>query len=679
MQNANTSEGTDLSPGRVHQVLSSTYTSRMQRIKDKAQKYRCTLSSRLMKRPVMALDGNYYEQSIVAGHPSFLKAIYHPKLKAKIIQFSKKSLETLGVCPKLYLAEDTLDLTAEFLSVLDLEAEVETVLRVIKATDQQFLTKLTWKLKDLVSDEYLFTLLNRLTEQSKAVCLARALLIEPRSDFEEAFTCFTGMLSQVSLSVEAIELAEEVSGRLSCSQLSRMNLALRAYPRQEEVATRLDRLRLKEAYIRLEEGDADTARAIVSSLYSLEEEVLEFCEEAGWHTDKLLILKHKLSTSLEVLSQESPYIAAALQTIQQLFYVELQVARAADQVTLRSEVAALNESKARRVEESARAKEQQRSLSSEYKLQRLEECNRRTMEANRALKAEAEAFIRDIVQLHGEIYRLDKAVAQLQTTQQLKTDALHQGLMQTGQHAGGVSAKAYSYESNTKKLHWTDLASEEQMCVEVPYVFKLNCYLSELPGGSLLITGGGNPSTREVVRLDVRSLTVVPLAHMITPRRGHAAVYFDNYLYVLGGRDEHFLKSCERYACRKGRWKALMPLPKAGRGMSGVVVERSLYALGGYEDHYLDSIQKLSLESLSWELLPLRLPCKGRYIPCFQSGNQVYFIMDKTLYSFLPIKPLKTLPAKIFSWRAASHYTNGTLYCSYGDGAVGSWKIGDLR
>jgi hypothetical protein len=47
-----------------------------------------------------------------------------------------------------------------------------------------------------------------------------------------------------------------------------------------------------------------------------------------------------------------------------------------------------------------------------------------------------------------------------------------------------------------------------------------------VPGGSLLITSGGDVGVREVVRIDTRREFAVSGHHpMLTPRRLHAAVY----------------------------------------------------------------------------------------------------------------------------------------------------------
>jgi hypothetical protein len=52
----------------VQQIIANDPINRarvIQSIKEKSRKYRCTQSNRLMISPVMARDGNFYEQSIL--------------------------------------------------------------------------------------------------------------------------------------------------------------------------------------------------------------------------------------------------------------------------------------------------------------------------------------------------------------------------------------------------------------------------------------------------------------------------------------------------------------------------------------------------------------------------------------------------------------------------------------
>jgi hypothetical protein len=247
-----------------------------------------------------------------------------------------------------------------------------------------------------------------------------------------------------------------------------------------------------------------------------------------------------------------------------------------------------------------------------------------------------------------------------------------------------LPAFIYSYKENTEQLHRTSLVTGEPSSHRIPsYRFRMGCCWSEVPGGSLLITGGGRPNpVREVVRIDTRREFAVTQCHpILTPRVYPAAVYHTPHLYILGGWNESCLSECERYVCAEHRWEALPPLPRACSSTSRVVVERSLYALGGHDGEALDLVQRLSLKSLTWELMQLRLPHAGHIIPCFKvRDTEAYLVVNKTLCSFTApkVRPLKALTEDIQSWRGASYYHSGTLYCSNDKGAVLSYEIGSL-
>jgi hypothetical protein len=243
----------------------------------------------------------------------------------------------------------------------------------------------------------------------------------------------------------------------------------------------------------------------------------------------------------------------------------------------------------------------------------------------------------------------------------------------------------YSYKYDTDQLHRTSLVTGKYSSLQVPsYTFKSCCCWSEVPGGSLLITGGGRPKpVEEVVRIDTcREFAVAHCAPMLTPRGFHAAVYHTPHLYILGGiNGPMYLSECERYVCAENRWEALPSLPTACWGSSGVVVERNLYVLGGYNGSALVWVQKLSLESFTWELMQLRLPFAGYAIPCFKlRDTEVYLVVNKTLCSFtgFEVRLLKTLSEDITSWYRASYYHRGTLYCSNHQGRVQCFEIGSL-
>jgi hypothetical protein len=235
-------------------------------------------------------------------------------------------------------------------------------------------------------------------------------------------------------------------------------------------------------------------------------------------------------------------------------------------------------------------------------------------------------------------------------------------------HPHEVPTFIYSYKCDTGQLHRTNLVTGEHSSHSVPsHKFIWGCCWHEVPGGNLLLTGGGWPSVREVMRIDARrEFAVVQHPPMLTPRCLHAGVSHNQHLYLLGGLNDRHLSECERFVYADKRWEALPPLPKACIKTSGVVVENSLYALGGESElEAFDLVQKLSLDSLTWELMQLRLLFDGCSIPCFKlRDTEVFLVVSKTLCSFtaFEVRPLKTLTEDIQSWYGASYYRRGTLF-----------------
>jgi hypothetical protein len=224
----------------------------------------------------------------------------------------------------------------------------------------------------------------------------------------------------------------------------------------------------------------------------------------------------------------------------------------------------------------------------------------------------------------------------------------------------------FFYSCTSSRLLRANLLTGEQSEHEVPhYQFKGFFRWSELPGGSLLITGGGVRSQRDVVKIDtLREYAASSQPPMHTARKSHAAVYHSQYVYVMGGYSGRFLRECERYVCAEIRWEELDDMPVAGQGMSAVELHNSLYALGGCQGVLddLDTVQKLSLDSLTWQLMLLKLPQATYSFPCFKKDTEVYLVISQTLFSFTPleVKPIKTLAEDI--WCDSSYYSRDTLY-----------------
>jgi hypothetical protein len=241
-----------------------------------------------------------------------------------------------------------------------------------------------------------------------------------------------------------------------------------------------------------------------------------------------------------------------------------------------------------------------------------------------------------------------------------------------------TATPSFLYLCNNNMLIRVNLLTGELSRHNVPCIwFEWGSRWSELPGGSLLITGGSR--TRRVVKIDtLREFAVSSQPPMHTARYLHAAVYHSQYLYVLGSKDARRSRLCERYSCVESRWEVLPPLPVGGSNISAVVLNNSLYALGGTTRvGALNTVQKLGLDSLTWELMQLKLP-KGYFSSCFKTDTQIYLVIENILYSFTPIqfKPIKFLPYYL-EWCFLSYYSRGTLY-SASNWEIKSVAIGEL-
>jgi hypothetical protein len=619
----------------VRQVIANDpkQMSRMvESLQQGSRQFRCALSQRLMTSPVMARDENYYEQSILEADPSLSREQFMPsrKLKEKIADFSKESLKVLETCLKQTAPhQGVLELTAECLSVLSFEAETDTLLRVLGAVEGEALKRLAKNLRDLLSEEKLLSLIRHIAKElpSDALCLAWMEMLEPRSEngFEEAFRSFNEVLSLTGLVAGAIELAEEISEKLSRPQLTQMNSALAAHPRECE--DRLERLRLKEAYLRLREGDTEGAVSIVSSLHrsSCLDEVLRFYDEAGLSSEKLPILEQRLSANLEVLSRESPSVAETISTVRQLLSIELMSRHSepADQqslANLRIEVAALHQNLAKAKEEAKQAQIAQDTQTLQTK---------EAVTALLSLKKDVEALQKQVTktekeakEVQGRVERTEGWIGVLQremqdfklnflrTEEAIKTDlnfsrdsiqpshlrthpaeaaspdaTLEAQQIPFAAHPDKIGVvpeepspyKIFSYNANSSLMHWTDMETgEHDTKVLDNYTFPYYASICEVPGSLLFVTGGRET---EVVSVHTDTLQLNSHSPMLTARQGHGSAYFEGYLYVIAGTTE----LCERYDLEQNTWTAIPPLSSSQYYMGVVVLEstKQLFSIGG--------------------------------------------------------------------------------------------------
>mmetsp|Transcript_4807 Transcript_4807/g.8969 ORF Transcript_4807/g.8969 Transcript_4807/m.8969 type:complete len:274 (-) Transcript_4807:87-908(-) len=210
---------------------------------------------------------------------------------------------------------------------------------------------------------------------------------------------------------------------------------------------------------------------------------------------------------------------------------------------------------------------------------------------------------------------------------------------------------------------WTSL-------VMPSYSLKFGCAWCEVPVGILYFTGGSNSS--DVVAIDSkRDMGVLRKPSMNSERQGHASIYFQGCLYIIGGYRFDYQSECERLILGEIEWQLIESIPESCFNLSVVSSKETqcIYAIGGYQIVPLNLIQSLSVETLTWAVLPVKLPFPQEFIAAFKlDESQVFFIEGQTLFKFnfgnWNIERVKALSDNISSLHGPSYYSRGRVYCS---------------
>jgi hypothetical protein len=639
----------------------------------KSLKYRCSHSARLMRSPVQASNTKLYEKEVLeallkSGQNELISEGSPPAelvfLKEEIRHFSKETLELIEVCI-VRQPEATVGLVSDCLSVLSVESDLPSFLKVFERLESVQLPQLLGLLQSKCSAELMQSLYCRLAEieQLQPTVLAMSRLLLKGSSFDEVFGAFVGAVRKAAASSEVLDAALEVAESCSLTQLGLLREVL-CSKHWDSDQWRLDELSLREAEFRVKSGEDSAARELLKAVknnWAFKGKVLEFFDRVNWKQDKLEFLDEIYSRSLHTLKDQglTPPLIEALETLYQI-------------TTTRPDIKA-TEIKAQETRPEIKA-----TPSLEIRVKESPSVNFQEVSVNLRLVMMAAAD-----QLKAQQQTLDAQLQQVQRDSQAQLQAVLDSVNQLTKNEQGF---IYNFQYGTTNLHKTNLSTGEVSITTLTHTFKQYSSLCESPEGNLFITGGSTPSN-EVVCINPTTNAVTPKPPMKTPRYLHGSVFYGGFLYVIGGHNTAYLAECERYDSSQDKWEPIAPLPHASRNFEAIVCgyTRRIYILGGYNSTgNLDLIQEFELESQTWKLLEVKLSSKSYWIPCFRMKNQalIYFIQDGSLRSFSPItytfaniKPV----TNIQSYNGPSYYAKGTLYYTqYNAGPLQKLVIGEL-
>ena len=90
---------------------------------------------------------------------------------------------------------------------------------------------------------------------------------------------------------------------------------------------------------------------------------------------------------------------------------------------------------------------------------------------------------------------------------------------------------------------------------------------------------------------------------MQTPRRFHAAVSFNNRVYVFGGRcTAGSIATVECYDIKSNTWSSLPPMPEGRAYCAAVKTSNYIYVIGGEDDTWqsLSSVIRFDPATQQW-------------------------------------------------------------------------------
>ncbi|KAL4466139.1 hypothetical protein ABPG72_000685 [Tetrahymena utriculariae] len=166
-----------------------------------------------------------------------------------------------------------------------------------------------------------------------------------------------------------------------------------------------------------------------------------------------------------------------------------------------------------------------------------------------------------------------------------------------------------------------------------------------LPDGKIIICGGVNNKLNDILPIcqlyDPVSNTSTPLSNMHQARYTHSAIYFNDYVYVIGGRtygrgQQSILNSFERLNLKSNAWEELSNLQdgRCTSSLIGLQDKRWLYLIGGFSPKgRLNQIERFNIQDNAWQLLSIKLPLTvegGFAFSVKGQKDQFYFMFGRS-------------------------------------------------
>ena len=214
------------------------------------------------------------------------------------------------------------------------------------------------------------------------------------------------------------------------------------------------------------------------------------------------------------------------------------------------------------------------------------------------------------------------------------------------------------FQHKSKNLHLLDLdlLENQNICeferVELDIDFKIPRWHRSMatPFSEIYLTGGVDVDNVDIKLknsfvYDFNNRTMIEIDSMNVGRSGHAMIYLNGYIYVLGGfsDEKEFTDKCERYNIRTNIWELISSMKfKSNNPCACSFRRKYIYKFGGkVDDNQLcNVIERYSPLIDKWNLIEFDIPKEYSYAPdgfvilsssaCVQVNQNQIFIFGGT-------------------------------------------------
>jgi hypothetical protein len=90
---------------------------------------------------------------------------------------------------------------------------------------------------------------------------------------------------------------------------------------------------------------------------------------------------------------------------------------------------------------------------------------------------------------------------------------------------------------------------------------------------------------------------------MLTPREGFCSVFYNGYVYVMGGQPD--LSLCERYSTTTRIWSFIATMHYARHDHSATIWKNFIFVIGGSPGPAGTKIERYHTDHDMWSVLPV--------------------------------------------------------------------------